>query len=167
MKDGTFSNWKIKISSRAFVATSKSTFLCWRRGELLSQSTHFSLPHVTCSHFILLYSGFDGWWCKGNEKFLFEHQRIKLGLVSIKNQTWGLVGFQFRFSPSLLSRDGIGSRFNGWWCNRGAQYVAPIYCDKVKMCWFSLGNWFFYTKFVQLAAAGKKHNTVVHLQKRV
>jgi hypothetical protein len=40
---------------------------------------------------------------KSNEKLLFEHQRIKLGLVSIKNQTWGLVvGFQFRFSPSLL-----------------------------------------------------------------
>jgi hypothetical protein len=50
---------------------------------------------------MLLYSGFDGWWCKGNEKFLFEHQRIKLGLVSIKNQTWGLVGFQFRFSLRL------------------------------------------------------------------
>jgi hypothetical protein len=45
---------------------------------------------------------FDELWCKGNEKLLFEHQRIKLGLVSIKNQTWGLGGFQFQFSPSLF-----------------------------------------------------------------
>jgi hypothetical protein len=52
----------------------------------------------------------------------------------------------------------------------GAQYVTldnKICCEKVKMCWFSLGNWFFYTKFVQLAVAGKRRNTVVHLKKRV
>jgi hypothetical protein len=39
----------------------------------------------------------------------------------------------------------------------GAQYVTPdskIYCEKVKMCRFSSGNWFFCTKFVQLALAG-------------
>jgi hypothetical protein len=52
----------------------------------------------------------------------------------------------------------------------GAQYVTPvskIYCEKVKMCRFNLGNWFFCTKFVQLAVAGKSCNTVVHLQKIV
>jgi len=45
----------------------------------------------------------------------------------------------------------------------GAQYVTPnskIYYDKVKMCRFSSGNWFFCTRFVQLAMAGKEHNTV-------
>jgi hypothetical protein len=44
----------------------------------------------------------------------------------------------------------------------GAQYVTPhskIYCEKVKMCRFSSGNWFFCTKFVQLAVAGKTHNS--------
>ncbi len=48
----------------------------------------------------------------------------------------------------------------------GAQYVtadSKIYCEKVKMCRFSSGNWFFCTKFVQ---AGKSRNTVVRLQKR-
>jgi hypothetical protein len=52
----------------------------------------------------------------------------------------------------------------------GAQYVIPdrkIYCEKVKMCRFSLGNWFFGTKFMQLAVAGKMRNTVVHLPRRV
>ncbi len=52
----------------------------------------------------------------------------------------------------------------------GAQYLTPkskIYCEKVKMCRFSSGNWFFCTKFIQLAVASKRHNTVVHLQKRV
>ncbi len=33
------------------------------------------------------------------------------------------------------------------------------------MCGFSSRNWFFSTKFVQLAVAGKRSNTVVHLQK--
>jgi hypothetical protein len=36
----------------------------------------------------------------------------------------------------------------------GAQYVTPdskIYCEKGNMCRFSSGNWFFCTKFVQLA----------------
>jgi hypothetical protein len=52
----------------------------------------------------------------------------------------------------------------------GAQYVTPdnkMYCSKVKMCRFRSGNWFFSTKFVQLAVAGKWPNTIVHLQKRV
>jgi len=52
----------------------------------------------------------------------------------------------------------------------GAQYVTPdsiIYCEKVKMCRFRSGNWFFCTKFVQLVVAGKWCNTVVPLQKRV
>jgi hypothetical protein len=44
---------------------------------------------------------------------------------------------------------------------------SKIYCEKVKMCQFSDINWFFGTKLVQLAVAGKSHNTVVHLQKRV
>jgi hypothetical protein len=51
----------------------------------------------------------------------------------------------------------------------GAQCVTPdgkIYCEKVKMCRFSSGNWFSYTKFVQLAVAVKRRNAVVHLQKR-
>jgi hypothetical protein len=49
-----------------------------------------------------------------------------------------------------------------------SQYVtqdSKIYCEKIKMCRFSLGHWFFCTKFVQLAVTGKEHNTVVHLQK--
>jgi hypothetical protein len=44
---------------------------------------------------------------------------------------------------------------------------SKIYSEKVKMCWFSSGNSFFCTKFVQLALAGERRNTVVHLQKRV
>jgi hypothetical protein len=45
----------------------------------------------------------------------------------------------------------------------GAQYVtsdSTIYCEKVKMCRFMSGNWFFGTKLVQLAVAVKKlqHN---------
>jgi len=43
----------------------------------------------------------------------------------------------------------------------GAQYVTPdskIYCEKVKMCWFSSGIWFFCIKFVQLAVVGKRCN---------
>jgi hypothetical protein len=52
----------------------------------------------------------------------------------------------------------------------GAEYVTPdskIICEKVKMCWFISGTWFFCTTFVQLAMAGKRRNTVVHLHKRV
>jgi hypothetical protein len=54
----------------------------------------------------------------------------------------------------------------------GVQYVTPdskIYCEKVKMCRFCSANWFFCTKFVQLAVAGRRRklrNTVVHLQKK-
>jgi len=36
----------------------------------------------------------------------------------------------------------------------GAEYVTPdskIYREKVKMCWFISGTWFFCTKFVRLA----------------
>jgi hypothetical protein len=36
------------------------------------------------------------------------------------------------------------------------QYVTPdskTYREKIKMCRFSSGNWFFCTKFVQLAVA--------------
>jgi len=85
--------------------------------------------------------------------------------------------------PSVLT-------MNGWWrdidtlthesidtrnleaksISAGAQYVtsdSEIYCGKVKMCKFSSGNWFFSTKFVQLAVAGKWHNAIVHLQNRV
>jgi hypothetical protein len=50
----------------------------------------------------------------------------------------------------------------------GAQYVTPdskMYCEKVKMCRFSSGNWFFCTKFMQLAVAGTRRNTAVHLKK--
>jgi hypothetical protein len=52
----------------------------------------------------------------------------------------------------------------------GAQYVTPdskIYCEKVEMWRFRLGNWFFYTKFVPLAVDGERRNTFVHLQNRV
>jgi hypothetical protein len=48
----------------------------------------------------------------------------------------------------------------------GAQYLTPnnkMYCEKV--CWFSSGNWFLSTKFVQLAVAGE-WRTIVDLQKR-
>jgi hypothetical protein len=54
--------------------------------------------------------------------------------------------------------------------SNGAQYVTPdskIYCQKVKMCRFSSGNWFFCTKFVQLDMVSKRRNTAVNLQKRV
>ncbi len=43
--------------------------------------------------------------------------------------------------------------------SNGAQYVTPdskIYCEKVKMCHFSSGNWFLCTKFMQLVVAGKR-----------
>ncbi len=52
----------------------------------------------------------------------------------------------------------------------GGQYVTPdskIYCEKVKICRFSRGNWFFCPKYVQLVVAGKRRNIAVHLQKRV
>ncbi len=52
----------------------------------------------------------------------------------------------------------------------GAQYVTPdtkIYSEEVKMFRFFSGNWFFCTKFAQLAVAGERYNTDVHLQKRV
>jgi hypothetical protein len=54
--------------------------------------------------------------------------------------------------------------------SNGAQSVTAycnIYCEKVKMCQFSSRNWFFRTKFVQLAEAGKRRSTVKHLPKRV
>jgi hypothetical protein len=57
-----------------------------------------------------------------------------------------------------------------WSISNGAQYVTPdikIYCEKIKMCRCSSGNWFFRTKFVQLAEAGKRRNTIVQLPKRV
>jgi hypothetical protein len=52
--------------------------------------------------------------------------------------------------------------------SNGAQYGTPyseIYCEKVKMCRFSSGNWFFCTRLVQLAVAvaGKGRNTAVDL----
>jgi hypothetical protein len=50
-----------------------------------------------------------------------------------------------------------------------AQYVtsdSEIYCEKVKMCRFSLVKLVFCTKFVQLAVAGKMRNTVMRLQKK-
>jgi hypothetical protein len=57
----------------------------------------------------------------------------------------------FRASPLVLSM---------W-----LQTVKDI-VEKVKMCRFSSGNWFFCTKFVHLAVAGERCNTVVHLQKK-
>jgi hypothetical protein len=56
--------------------------------------------------------------------------------------------------------DGFGSAYlhsftmAGESISNGAQYGTPdskIYCEKVKMCWFSSGNWLFCTKFVHLA----------------
>jgi hypothetical protein len=52
----------------------------------------------------------------------------------------------------------------------GAQYVtleSKIYSKNIKMCRFSSGNWFFCTKFVQLAVGGERRNTFVHLQRSV
>jgi hypothetical protein len=49
----------------------------------------------------------------------------------------------------------------------GAQYGTPnskIYCDKVKICRFSSGNWFFCTKYVKLPVAGKSRNRVVQVK---
>jgi hypothetical protein len=46
--------------------------------------------------------------------------------------------------------------------SNGAQNVtldSKIYCKKVKMCWFTSGNWFSCTKIVQLLVAGKRGNT--------
>jgi len=37
--------------------------------------------------------------------------------------------------------------------------INKIYCEKVKMSWFSLGNWFFCIKFMQLAVAGKSQHS--------
>jgi len=44
---------------------------------------------------------------------------------------------------------------------------SKIYWEKVKMCRFCSGNWFFCTELMQLAVAGRRRNTVVHLQKTV
>jgi hypothetical protein len=53
----------------------------------------------------------------------------------------------------------------------GPQYVTPdnkMYCLKVKMCRFSSRNWFFSTKFVQLAAgAGNGATQLCTSKKRV
>jgi hypothetical protein len=52
----------------------------------------------------------------------------------------------------------------------GAQYVSPdtiMYCENLKICRFGSAKWFFCTKFVQLGMAGKRRNTMVHLQNRV
>ncbi len=53
--------------------------------------------------------------------------------------------------------------------SNGAQYLIlnnKIYCEKIKLCWFSSRNWFFCTKFIQPAKVGKRHNIVVYLPKR-
>jgi hypothetical protein len=50
----------------------------------------------------------------------------------------------------------------------GAEYLTPdskIDCEKMKICQFSSGNWFFCTKIVHLAVACKRHNPIVHLKK--
>jgi hypothetical protein len=52
----------------------------------------------------------------------------------------------------------------------GAQYVTRdtmIFCEIFKMCGFSSENWFFCTKVMQLAMAGKGHNRDLYLQIRV
>jgi len=52
----------------------------------------------------------------------------------------------------------------------GAQCVtadSKIYCEIVKMSRFRSGYRFFCTKFVQVAVARKRCNTVVHVEKRV
>jgi len=54
--------------------------------------------------------------------------------------------------------------------SRDAQYVSPdskVYSENVIMCGFSLGNLVFLHQIRQLAVAGKRCNTVVHLHKRV
>jgi len=53
-----------------------------------------------------------------------------------------------------------------YWCSV-CDSSGKIYCEKVKIWGFSSGNWFFCTKFMQLAMVDKSHNTVVHIQKRV
>jgi hypothetical protein len=80
---------------------------------------------------------------------------------------------KFTIAPTIHTKNFTHLLFiinNTWNFSTGVQYVtqnSKIYCGKVKMCRFSSGNWFFCTKFVQLAVAGKRRNTVVHLQKRM
>jgi hypothetical protein len=57
---------------------------------------------------------------------------------------------------TLVGSDDVGGSKS---ISNGAQYVTPdskIYCEKVKMCHFSSGNWFLCTKFMQLVVAGKR-----------
>jgi hypothetical protein len=55
--------------------------------------------------------------------------------------------------------------------SNGAQYVTPytvkFIATKAKCAGLAQKIGFSAPTFVQLAAAGKRHNTVVHLQKRV
>jgi hypothetical protein len=63
--------------------------------------------------------------------------------------------------------------FSILWCksiSKGARYVTPdskIYCKKSKCAGLACEIGFVHTKFVELAEAGKRCNTVVHLPKRV
>jgi len=74
-----------------------------------------------------------------------------------------------RLGPHNKSQLGKGG-IHTWWksISKVPQYVTADgedYWEKVKMCRFSSENWFFCTKFVKLAMAGKRR-TVVHILKR-
>jgi hypothetical protein len=105
---------------------------------------------------------FHLWYDGVHQKIMVRHCTKSAFVTQLKKQCSKLITLSGRWSAAFKS--------NGESISTSAQYVTPhskICCEKVKMCWFSSGNWFFCTKFVQLARAGKRHNTVMHLQKRV
>jgi len=95
--------------------------------------------------------------------------------------------FHLHFHKTLVSVRWLIARGIGVWClkswlvqtinihpPRASPTVLTMWLQTVKFiarkskcAGFSSGNWFFCTKFVQLAVAGKRRNTVMHLQKRV
>jgi hypothetical protein len=58
------------------------------------------------------------------------------------------IQYQYQADMKRLNSS-IGLVLSAYSISTGAQYVTPdstIYCEKVKMCRFSSGNWFFCTK---------------------
>ncbi len=84
--------------------------------------------------------------------------RFQLALLCAK--------YQASLTRALLVRNTVCTE-RDWFAksiSNSAQYVTPdskVYCETVKRCQFSSGNWFFRTNFVQLA--DKRRDTVLHL----
>jgi len=82
------------------------------------------------------------------------------------------ISVRFAIGSDLIIKTNLehGAFILGVGASNFPQYVAPdikFCCENVKTCRFSSGNWFSGIKFMQLAMAGKRRDTVVHLSKRV